>query len=135
MMDSNMVIQELENRNLELSSLLKSSEKSRAEMEAMIKDQNNELTALRANKLIMHSLGEEMNELSKAKFELTEKLKVSEEESLSFKKREFSLLQRINEMETEIENIGNIYKVEFLDLKNRQKYLPMMTKKNSIQKT
>merc|ERR1719171_2054893 len=50
------VMEELEQRNLEMASLLKASDKSRQEKEEMIKENNKQITSLRANTLVMHTL-------------------------------------------------------------------------------
>ena len=72
------VMADLEQRNSELASLFRSSEKNRADMEEMLKEQNDELKTLRANTVTMRTLENEVNELTEKNHELEELIKVHE---------------------------------------------------------
>lgn len=114
-----MMMDQLEQRNMELSSLLKSSEKSRKDLELMLQEQNEQLTTLRANTLIMHTLEEEMNHMTKSKGELFDKLSVLEAEAATFKKQEYILRQKLEEVESENGRISDNYRNEYLEQKTK----------------
>jgi len=111
------VMDELEQRNAELSSLLKSSEKSRADMETIMKEQNKELTTLRANTLIMETLEEEIHALSETKIKFLDQAKILE----AFQKQEHVLRQRICDLEAERDEARD-------DHKHRRKVMGLLKK-------
>ncbi|XP_057291353.1 putative leucine-rich repeat-containing protein DDB_G0290503 [Hydractinia symbiolongicarpus] len=93
------VMGELEQRNLELSSLLKASEESRKDMEELLKEQNEELTTLRANTLIMQTLEAEVTQLNNKKTELFGVIQTLEEDVASHQSQDQTFNNRLNEME------------------------------------
>ncbi|XP_066913607.1 paramyosin-like [Clytia hemisphaerica] len=95
------VMGELEQRNLELSSLLKQSERSRVEMEDVLKEQNEELTTLRANTLIMKTLEEEVTLLTSKKDDLNERVSDLETELHERQLHEQMLNQKLSDCEHE----------------------------------
>jgi len=123
------VMDELERRNLELSSLLKSSEKRCAEMEILLKEQNNEVTTLRANTLIMATLEEEVNSLNDTKMKLLEQAKILD----AFKKQEQMLRHQLCMLEAERDDARDDHKVKVLDLRKKISLSQeMLMEKNEI---
>lgn len=113
------VMGELEQRNLELSSLLKASERSRIDMETMLKEQNEELTSLRANTLIMKTLEEEVNGLNTKKDELNERIRELETDLLESRRTEQALNQRLQDTSTEREQTEMEHGSQLMGLKSR----------------
>merc|ERR1712224_103600 len=91
------VMAELEQRNSELASLYRSSEKNRVDMEAMLKEQNEELKTLRANTSAMRSLESEVSELTDKKHDLETAIKD-------------------REMEREVDQAGKDFNLRVVDL-------------------
>jgi len=113
------VMGELEQRNLELSSLLKASERSRVEMEGMLKEQNEELTTLRANTLIMKTLEEEVTGLNTKKDELNERISELESDLLECRRHEQSLNQKITDVAMEREQLEQGHNSRLLDMNSK----------------
>jgi len=88
---------ELEQRNKELSALLKSSENSRTEMQTIMQEQNNELATLRANSLILETIEQEVRVLKDYKIKFQEQAKILD----GFRKQEQILQEKVAELEAE----------------------------------
>lgn len=94
----NDVMDELEQRNLEMASLLKSSEKNRSDLEEMIKEHNKDITSHRANTLVMYSLDDNVAALSNKEQELKQQLTELESVVVASKRNEKSLHQKIKDL-------------------------------------
>merc|ERR1712224_75365 len=110
------VMAELEQRNSELASLYRSSEKNRVDMEAMLKEQNEELKTLRANTSAMRSLESEVSELTDKKHDLETAIKDRDQELSTSRKQEQFLLQKVREMEREVDQAGKDFNLRVVDL-------------------
>merc|ERR1712224_439892 len=110
------VMAELEQRNSELASLYRSSEKNRVDMEAMLKEQNEELKTLRANTSAMRSLESEVSELTDKKHGLETAIKDRDQELSTSRKQEQFLLQKVREMEREVDQAGKDFNLRVVDL-------------------
>jgi len=113
------VMADLEQRNSELASLYRSSEKNRADMEDMLKEQNDELKTLRANTLIMRTLENDVNEMTDKKHELEEKIKTLEHELASLRKQEQVLHQKVREVERQGEIAGKEHNTKIAELMSK----------------
>jgi len=116
------VMGELEQRNLELSSLLQASERSRSEMESMLKEQNEDLTTLRANTVIMRTLEEEITSMNERKNEMLDQMKMMEEELSECKQNEQNFNHRLSEMDTEREQASQDFSERIQDLSSKLQY-------------
>jgi chromosome segregation ATPase len=93
------VMEELEQRNLEMASLLKASDKSRQSMEDSIKQNNKEITSLRANTLVMHTLQDNVHALHEMENDLRLKVSKLEDELNSSRVRDMELHHETKERE------------------------------------
>lgn len=116
------VMGELEQRNLEISSLLKSSERSRNDMESMLKEQNEELTTLRANTLIMRTLEEEVVSLTEKKNVLNDQIRELEQDVTENRRSEQGFTQRIHDIERERELAEQEYSSKCLDMNSKLQF-------------
>jgi len=91
------VLEELEQRNLEMASLLKASDKHRQDMEELIKENNKEIVSLRANTLVMHTLQDDLAQLQEKEKELRIVIAKLEGEIASSKIRDNKLHNQIKD--------------------------------------
>lgn len=131
------VMGELEQRNLELSSLLKASEKSRLEMETILKEQNEEITTMRANTLIMHTLENEVTTLTEKKTELLENINQLEADIADCKSQEQTFEHRFQDMEREKEQTEQEHSSRVMELTTKLTFAheQLTEKDNVIEKT
>lgn len=131
------VMADMEQRNSELTSLYRSSEKNRSDMEDMLKEQTNELKTLRANTVVMQTLETEVNELTEKNDELGNKIKSNEQELVQSKKMEQMLMQKIRDMERQAEHSSHEQNVKINELVNKISYCndQLAEKDNIIVKT
>jgi len=131
------VMADLEQRNSELASLFRSSEKNRADMDEMLKEQNDELKTLRANTVTMRTLENEVNELTEKNHELEELIKTHEHDIHIAKKQETTLHNKISDVERQSDNATKDQNARISDLLTRIKATnDSITEKDSIiQKT
>ena len=110
------VMEELEQRNLETASLLKSSEKNRLEMEEIIKERNKEIISLRANTLVMYSLDDGVVALNSKTSELYSNIYQLEQDISASKKQEKILHKRIKELNQKEQQRSSDYNEKVIDL-------------------
>jgi len=91
------VMEELEQRNLEIASLLKASDKSRQDMEELIKENNKEITSLRANTLVMYTLEDNVAALQEKELGLRADVKKLEGEVAASKIRDKDLQNKVKD--------------------------------------
>lgn len=93
------VTEELKQKNLELSSLLKLSEQSRFNLEEAIKENNREITALKANTHVMYSLRDAKSELQSKHVELNNAQTRIEQDLSASRKQEVVLIKTIKDLQ------------------------------------
>jgi len=113
-MDS--VMEELEQRNLEMASLLKASDKSRQDMEELIKENNKEITSLRANTLVMYTLEDNVASLQEKEAGLRGQLAKLQDEIAVSKIRDKDLHNQVKDTIKKEEVRSSEFNEKILDL-------------------
>lgn len=113
------VMAELEQKNSELVSLYRSSEKNRLDMVAILKEQNQELRVLRANTETMRTLEVEITGLTEKKVEIESKIKDRDHEFSQARKQEQSMRQRYREVERQCEQTSKDYSSKIEELTSK----------------
>ena len=113
-MDS--VMEELEQRNLEIASLLKASDKSRQDMEELIKANNKEITSMRANTLVMYTLEDNVTALHEKGIGLKSQVAKLEDERAASKIRDKNLNMQIKDNLKHEQIRSSEYNEKILDL-------------------
>lgn len=113
------VMAELEQKNSELVSLYRSSEKNRLDMVAILKEQNQELRVLRANTETMRTLEVEITALTEKKVEIESKIKDRDHEFSQARKQEQSMRQRYREVERQCEQTSKDYSSKIEELTSK----------------
>jgi len=131
------VMADLEQRNSELASLFRSSEKNRADMEEMLKEQNEELKTLRSNTVTMRTLESEVSELTDKNHELDDLIKVHEQQLTLARKQDALLHQKIKDVERQSEHAAKdqTSRISELLMRTKQTNEQIAEKDNIIEKT
>lgn len=101
----NNVMKELEQENLELTSLLKISEESRTNLEGEIIERNKEIKTLQTNKDTVFSLEDKRSNLISKNIELNDSLTAIGQGLATSRKKEYCLVKKLNELNVEVQEI------------------------------
>jgi len=113
------VMSELEQRNMELQSLLSASEISREKLGENLKEQNEELATLRANSIVVRQLEDEVSSLNQKRNEMNNEILALEAEINEHRRSEKNFVSRIEECERQKGTMDKDHRNQLMDMASR----------------